>query len=362
MAKMTFEELLEDYLQSLRDRERPPRFGKKRVEEIRDFIRRKQPFENPGKFIAKDIRGLDNFKKVMALASISPMRPIHIVAVGDPATGKSQVAAAFQSITPQSRYCLGSKLTAAGLTLARRGKDLMEGVLPACHVGAAYIDEFNLCKSEDAAAVLSTMQDGNFSVDKAFLKAQSVPAKASIVAMANPLGDYWLGLSPHQIRAQLPFRSLALLTRFHLIYLVLRPTVEEFEEISEHQLKYRAGSRKTITFNKEEKELWRDAVLYLRHVRPGWGKMKVLKRKLISTFTTEAYREERKGRISIPISPRVNEGTVHLSEAVAKARLHRAVWLGDVLKGIQLMVNSLIPCGLNHKIVEKRLSGVLKRD
>jgi DNA replicative helicase MCM subunit Mcm2 (Cdc46/Mcm family) len=358
--KPTFEDMLEDFLQDLDERENhPPKLRSEKQEEIREWIQKRHPFVHPERYIGKDIKGLDEFKQVLALTSISPFSPIHVVAIGDPATGKSQIAQAFQDLTPRTRYCLGSKMTAAGLTLARLGNRVMVGVLPACHIGAAYIDEFNLTPPDDAAAVLSTMQDGYFSVDKAFLKADYVPAKVSIVAMANPRGDYWISANPHQIRRQMPFRSLALLTRFHIIYIVLRPSVEEFGEISEHQLKFHMGLD-SCSFDERERELWKSAVEALRYFRPKWGGRTKTKRRLIAAFTMEAYRQERRRGVAIPVSPRLNEGVSNLAEAFARANMREDIRMRDVMEAIRLAVNSLIACGLDPAPVKKRLAEVLK--
>jgi len=140
---------------------------------------------------------------------------------------------------------------------------------------------------------------------------------------------------------------------------VLRPSVEEFEELSIHQLKYRMG-KSTCSFSQKEIDLWRDSVNWLRYLRPQWVKAKELKRKVIAAFTREAYRQERQGRIAIPISPRLNEGVTNLAEALAKAAGRVEVWMRDVLRAIQLIVNSLIPCGLNEDDVTKRMVEVLK--
>jgi DNA replicative helicase MCM subunit Mcm2 (Cdc46/Mcm family) len=358
--KPTFEDELEEFLQDLDERENhPPKLRSEKQEEIHEWLRKRHPFEHPEKYIAREIKGLDEFKQAVALTSISPFSPIHMVAIGDPATGKSQVAQAFQDLTPRTRYCLGSKMTAAGLTLARLGNRVMIGVLPACHIGAAYIDEFNLTRSDDAAAVLSTMQDGYFSVDKAFLKADYVPAKVSIVAMANPRGDYWISANPHQIRRQMPFRSLALLTRFHMIYIVLRPSVEEFGEISEHQLKFHMGLD-SCSFDERERELWKSAVNMLRHFKPTWAGRTKMKRRLIAAFTMEAYRQEKRRGVAIPVSPRLNEGVSHLAEAFARASMNEKIRMRDVMEAIRLTTNSLIDCGLDPNPVKKRIAEVLK--
>ena len=357
--KRDFEDELEDFLDGLEERERPPAIKGERVEQIREFIERKRPFENPHHYIAKHIKGLDEYKRLIALSAISPLRPIHSIAIGDPAVGKSEIGIAFQEITPRVQYAWGSKLTAAGLTLSRLGNKVMVGVLPKAHMGCAIIDEFNLCPSTEAAAVLSTMQHSYFGIEKAFLKVDYVPAKCSIIALANPSGDYWLSSNPHQIRRQMPLRSLALLTRFHLVFILLRPSLEEFGEISRHMLKFRMG-KESCSFDDREKELWRDAVLYLRYLRPAWTRGKGLKRRVIAEFTKECYRGERRGGIAVPVSPRLNEGVSALAEAFARANLRSEVWMRDVVKSAFMVANSLTPCGLNIDAVKKKVAEVLK--
>lgn len=357
--KVNFEDELEGFLSELERREKPPALGSERVHEIHEFIQRKHPFEQAERYVARHIRGMEEFKRIVALASISCFKPVHVIAIGDPASGKSEIAQAFQEITPRVRFCWGSKLTAAGLTLARLGNELKVGVLPSCHVGTAIIDEFNWIPATDASAILATMAQQWFSIDKAFLKVPYVPSRLSVIGMANPRGDYFLSSSPHQIRRQIPFQSLALLTRFNLVFIVLRPEIKEFQEISEHQLRYRMG-RDTCTFNEKELGLWRDAVLLLRHLRPGWTRGKSFKRRLIAVFTTEAYREDRRGKLAVPVSPRLNEGISNLAEAYAKANMREEVYVRDVIKAIALVARSLTPCGLDVERAMERVAKVVR--
>ena len=358
--KRNFEESLADFLDGLEERERsPPELRSERLAEIQEWVQRKRPFENSHHFIAKHIKGLDDFKKIIALSMISPLKPVHSVSIGSPATGKSEVAQSYQEISPNVRFCWGSKLTAAGLSLARLGNEIKIGVLPSCHMGLSIIDELNLVPPADASALLATMAQQWFSVDKAFLKVPYVPSKVSIIGMANPKGDEFLSSSIHQIRRQLPFRSKALLSRFHLIFIVLNPSVEEFDEITKHQLRYRMG-RESCTFNEKERGLWRDAVLYLRHIRPRWVRDKEFKRGIISAFTTEAYRQSRKGRLAVPISARLNEGVSNLAEAYARANMRDEVYVRDVMKSVQLIANSLVPCGLDIAEVRRKVAEACK--
>lgn len=358
--KVDFEGVLEDFLDELERREEPPAFEGERVEQIREWIKRKDPFRRPELHVARQIKGLTDFKRLIVLAAISPFHSIHSIAIGDPSVGKTEIGLSVREITPQIEFCWGSKLSGPGLTLARLGNDIKVGALPRAHMGLCMIDEFSLLPANEASAVLSTMQNSFFGIDKAFLKVDYVPAKCSILAMCNPRGDYWASSSPHAIRRQLPLTSLALLTRFHFVWVMLRPSVEEFDEISVHQLRYIAGSKKNITFDERERKLWRDAVVYLRGVRVGWGRRKQLKRKIISSFTAETYKQDHRGMLAIPVSPRLNEGLTHLAEAFAKAGLHREIWVVDILKSVQMMTNSLIPCGLDIEKVKKRIAGVLK--
>lgn len=360
--KIIFEDLVEELLDELEQREKSPAIKQESLHRINEFIKRRDPVRHPEKYIARQIRGLTEFKRLVALASISPFHPIHSIAVGDPSVGKTEVGLSFQEVTPQVTFSWGSKLSGPGLTLARLGNEVKVGVLPRSHMGLSIIDEFSLLPASEASAVLSTMQNSFFGIDKAFLKVEHVPARCSILAMCNPSGDYWTSSNPHAIKRQMPLSSMALLTRFHFVWVMLRPSVEEFDEISAHQLRYIAGSRKNISFDDQERKLWNDAVIYLRHLRVGWGSKMGLKRELISSFTTEVYRQDRKGELAIPASPRLNEGLTRLAEAFAKAGLHNEIWVADILKAIQMMANSLVPCGLDLDAARRRIAQVLKHE
>jgi len=315
-------------------------------DEISEWVTKNKPILKAERYFALHIKGMETLKRTLALQLLTPHKPIHILVLGDPASGKSEIALSFARITPDTGFAWGSKLTAAGLTLARLGKVLAIGLLPRCHFGAAYIDEFNLTPKYEASAILASMAQGFFGVEKANLKVSRVPSKTCITALANPKGDYFISNHPLRIKQQIPFTSKALLTRFHLIHIVLRPTVEEFSEISEHQIKYRM---KDITFGFDKKEiaLWKDYITYTRRIKISEWQSKGRIVKLVELFSKGCYQQDLKGKLAVPISPRLNEGILNIAEAFARAELSRIVRFKHALKAVILTAKLLRPLGLN---------------
>ena len=361
MGQEEFEVEVLSWLSKLQRLEEPYRLDGERLEKVKGWVRRRRPFDHAYKYIARHILGLDEFKNMVALANISPFHPVHTVIVGDPSTGKSQVALSFQAITPRCVFRFGSGLTKAGARVARLGNRLMEGLLPKAHVGCAMVDEFNLLSEEDRGAFLSAMQDGCFNVEHGNLKLDYVPAKCSVIAMANPKGYFFMSRNPYMIKKQLPFEDLALLTRFHLVFVLLRPTPEEFREISTHQLEFRVKNpRSGLAFSNDEVGLWRDAVEYLRRCRARWGGKRRLKLELIAAFTGEAYRQDYRRGLAVPLSPRLNEGIANLAEAYAKAGWRFTVSVKDVLRAIRIVGLLLKDCGLDADRAFRQVNRVLK--
>jgi DNA replicative helicase MCM subunit Mcm2 (Cdc46/Mcm family) len=214
-------------------------------------------------------------------------------------------------------------------------------------MGHLFIDEFDKALSEELGALLGSMQHGWFGVEKATLKAPYVPAKTVITALANPRGDYWHSIIPNRIKEQLPFASLALLTRFHLIVIIRRPDLKEFAEISRHQIN---AGMKDLPHNKlapDEVELWHQLVHYLRRVRITHYEHPGKSDAMISSFTTAAYHQDRRWKLAIPISPRLNDGMLRISMAYAKSQLRDTVTIKDTIRSILLTAETLEPCGLD---------------
>jgi len=332
--------------QEMIERCQPKTYTPSKIKELKDFLEQTNCVMQPEKYIALHIKGQENFKRLCALTSITPFKPIHVLCVGDPATGKTEIAYAFEKITPNFVFRASTKVTKAGLTVSQVGGHLSIGALPKAHTGVLVIDEFNLMRSTEASAVLMAMSQHWYPIEQAFLKIDKVLANLSIIGMANPLGDYFMSSNPFQIARQMPFKSKALLTRFHLIFTIFSPSLKEFKEIVGHQLRFK-NETITIGFDKHEQKLWSTLIEWLRFQKVEWGEDELILNRMIENFVSECYNQFKKRRVTIPVTPRLSEGITNLSEAIAKARLHETVEKSDVIEAIKLVGNSLVAIGLN---------------
>ncbi len=350
---------VQQLIRDLKLREAPIPYSKDVMAEIEAFAEKYRPVEKADLYFARQVKGMDLFKKAVALSTISSQPPVHLICIGDPSTAKTEVCMSFEAATRRTKFEWSSKLSRAGLTLSRLGPDLMVGTLPNMHMGCIYLDEFNLLPTTDAGALLSVMQNQLFSITKAFLKATNVPAKLSIVALANPKGYYWQSNHPQYIKDHIPFEDKALLTRFHLVFIILSPSVEEFQKISRHQIRYRVGLVNNV-FTRSEVELWRKYVEHVRRLKiTGWEHIGRAQR-LISNFSTYAYRQHHRHRLAIPISARLNEGIANIAEAYARANLRTVVTSRDVAKAILLEAKTLGMIGLDVEAAIKAAKKGLK--
>lgn len=185
------------------------------------------------------IHGLDAAKAglVLALLGGTPLPPpppggdpvmslrhdIHVLLVGDPGVGKSQLLSAAAAASPQGVYVSGPGSTAVGLTAAV-GRDpatgapcLEAGACALASGGTVCVDELDKLPKAQHGALLEVMEQGTVSVAKAGVTA-SIDARCSVVAAANPGG----GRYSHALTLAENLKlSPALLSRFDLVFLLV---------------------------------------------------------------------------------------------------------------------------------------------
>ncbi|XP_060201627.1 probable DNA helicase MCM8 [Lycium barbarum] len=169
---------------------------------------------------------------------------IHVIIVGDPGLGKSQLLQAAASISPRGIYICGNATTNAGLTVAvvkdpLTGDYAFEaGAMVLADRGLCCIDEFDKMSAE-RQALLEAMEQQCVSVAKAGLVA-SLSARTTVLAAANPVGG-------HYNRAKTVNENLkmsgALLSRFDLVFILLDKPDEVLDKrLSEHIMSLHAKS------------------------------------------------------------------------------------------------------------------------
>jgi DNA helicase MCM8 len=167
---------------------------------------------------------------------VSLRSDVHVLIVGDPGLGKSQMLTSVSKLAPRSVFVCGSYSSAAGLTVSIQKEQgshdysLEAGALVLANNGIACIDELDKMPN-DLDALLEAMEQQQISVAKAGIVC-SLPARATILAAANPRHGHY---DKSKTISENLNMSTALLSRFDLIFVLLdKPNVEKDAKISEH--------------------------------------------------------------------------------------------------------------------------------
>ncbi|CAL4901187.1 unnamed protein product [Urochloa decumbens] len=302
---------------------------------------------------------------------------IHVVVVGDPGLGKSQLLQAAAVVSPRGIYVCGNTTTKAGLTVAVVKDSLTNdysfeaGAIVLADRGLCCIDEFDKMSAEHQA-LLEAMEQQCVSVAKAGLVA-SLSARTSVLAAANPVGGHYDRAKTVNENLKM---SAALLSRFDLVFILLDNPDEMLDKrVSDHIIALRTNDGDRITPNKRIRTVSPcnvDLVLGIggnsfasrlrlhpekdKNFKPLSGQ---LLRKYISfarehvfprmskaagDILQDFYLKLRKRSTSVdgtPITARQLESLVRLAEARARVDLREEVTAEDAKDVVEIMKESL---------------------
>lgn len=301
----------------------------------------------------------------------------HILIVGDPGLGKSQLLQAVCNIAPRGVYVCGNTTTTSGLTVtlsrdSGTGDFALEaGALVLGDQGICCIDEFDKMGNQHQA-LLEAMEQQSISLAKAGIVC-NLPARTSILAAANPVGGHYS--KAKTVSENLKMGS-ALLSRFDLVFILLDTPNEDHDSLlSEHVMALHAG-RKTVLssatvsrhstqdtnnsfletvqdkslsdrlkvspgehFDPLPHQLLRKYVGYARHyVSP---KLSIEAAQVLQEFYLE-LRRQNQGPDSTPITTRQLESLIRLTEARAKLELRESAAKSDAEDVVDIMKHSLL--------------------
>ncbi len=273
------------------------------------------------KYIAPKIVDMLEVKQSVMLM-ISSKDPIHILLLGDPGTGKTEILRSCVNLSRIGQYGLGSGISGAGLSVSFRGDQMIKGLLPLADGGVCAIDELNLMKDDDRASLYNAMEKGFITYNKAN-KHINLPTRVKVIATANPKSDSFnfnvkgsnnsnvLKVSSkilkENIKKQLPFDS-ALLSRFHLVFFIKKHTADEFKKIS-----------KSIVENHEFKvsnEIMEFIKDYLEYVSENKVNLPKYIEEMIVNYVSKL--KENEDNYIIDITPRLVVGIVRMVKAKAR--------------------------------------------
>ncbi|KAG8430836.1 hypothetical protein GDO86_019917 [Hymenochirus boettgeri] len=301
----------------------------------------------------------------------------HVLVVGDPGLGKSQMLQAVCNVAPRGVYVCGNTTTTSGLTVtlsrdsATGDFGLEAGALVLGDQGICGIDEFDKMGNQHQA-LLEAMEQQSISLAKAGIVC-SLPARTSIIAAANPVGGHYN--KGKTVSENLKMGS-ALLSRFDLVFILLDTPNEDHDHLlSEHVMAMRAGPKKTIqscNVPRTNTQSTNTSILEVPSDRPLGERLKLrpgepfdaiphqLLRKYVgyarqyvhphlspdaAQVLQDFYLELRKqnqGIDSTPITTRQLESLIRLTEARARLELRELATKEDAEDVVQIMKYSLL--------------------
>ena len=188
---------------------------------------------------------------------------IHILIVGDPGIGKSQMLKFVSKLAPRGIYTSGKGTSGVGLTAAAvrdefGGWSLEAGALVLGDRGNVCVDELDKMRPEDRSAIHEALEQQTISIAKAGIMA-TLNSRCSVLAAANPKFGRFDQYKSIAEQINLPS---TILSRFDLTFVIEdKPDVENDKKLAAHILKIHKDN--SIHFDIEP-ELLRKYIAYAR--------------------------------------------------------------------------------------------------
>ncbi len=172
-------QLLINSVEGIRQEDEELDLSQEDVDEIHAIAQEPDIQKKIARSIARSILGQEQLKLGAALSLFGGVRKvkkdgsklrgdIHVLFMGDPGTGKSQILQNCAQISPRSVYTSGKGASAAGLTAAvikdsdNAGLQLEAGALVLASGGVACIDEFDKMRKQDRSAIHEAMEQQSY--------------------------------------------------------------------------------------------------------------------------------------------------------------------------------------------------------
>lgn len=276
---------------------------------------------------------------------------IHILLVGDPGTGKSQISQSTLRIVPRSRYISGRGSSGVGTTASIVKDDLTgtnaleAGALVLANGSLLIIDEIEKMKPEDISNLHEGLSLGQISINKAGIHA-TLKAETSVLGIANP--EFGRFDAYNSIPSQISL-SPTILSRFDLIFPIKDVLdKEKTEKLTEFIINIHT-SEICATEEGMDVSLFRKYISIGRKIVPKQWETEA-KTKLKDFFVSLRGKDTAKQAEKpepVAITPRQLEGLIRLSEASAKLHLRENVTINDVNFAISLIMFYLKEVGLD---------------
>ncbi|MDX1745462.1 MAG: minichromosome maintenance protein MCM, partial [Halobacteriales archaeon] len=352
------------------------------VQEILELSNSEDIYQLMVDSIAPTIWGFETTKLAIALQLFSGVTKhlpdesrirgdMHILLIGDPGTGKSQLLQYIRHISPRSVYTSGKGSSTAGLTAAAVRDDfgdgqqwsLEAGALVLADKGVAAVDELDKMAPDDRSAMHQALEQQEISISKAGINA-TLKSRCALLGAANPKYGRFDQYEP--IGEQIDLEP-ALVSRFDLIFTVTdQPDADRDSALADHilQTNYAGelGARHTKLSSPDvtaeevaesatdvdpaiDPDLFRKYIAYAkRNVFPS---MTDEARALIKEFYVDLRARGTEEDAPVPITARKLEALVRLAESSARVRLSDTVEAQDAERVIEIVRSCLKDIGVD---------------
>ena len=328
-------------------------------ETILELSKREDIYELLVNTLAPEIYGHHTVKEGLLLQLFEGSRPdddtfktdtmdrwtSHILLIGDPGVGKSQLISAVNKRAPKVISIAGTNTSQAGLTTSAVKDELtgtwtMEaGGVVLADTGLLCIDEFDKLRPSAQKSLNEPMEQLSVSSAKAGL-VQTMTARTSILAAANPKYSRFTDTKP--IKEQLDIAE-STLSRFDLIF-VLR------DSVSENTDKALAESLLTKNTSDEDLEVLTDDCFkkYITYMKANCYPVltnEVIR--LLTDFYVQVRQQALASNDGKPITARDLKSLERLTIARAKCEGRTVTKLSDAEHAIRIYNESLESLGLD---------------
>ncbi|MFH0875710.1 MAG: minichromosome maintenance protein MCM [archaeon] len=327
---------------------------------IKDIASRPDTLNLLEKSIAPGIYGHEKIKTALVLQALGGVRKvrengnvtrgdIHVLLIGDPGAGKSQLLKRISIVVPKGRYVSGKGASGAGLTASVvkdefiRGFALEAGALVLTNRGICCIDELDKMSKEDRSAMHEALEQQTVTISKANIQA-TLRSETTVLAAANPkFGRF----DQYEVIAKQIDLPPTLINRFDLIF-----------PIKDLPDKARDGQMASFILSLHKDPLFLEPEIDSKTLKKYFA---YARQHCFPELTQEAFDEikeyyvqmrtsgstEDGGVKAIPISARQLEALIRLSEASAKVKLSNTISRDDAKQAISIVHYCLSQIGVD---------------